>query len=256
MPESRFSTSGDVSSSVDEQSASCQENDTSIHRTEIGSSFDQRQDRVHPDDILATSSRGLKRKESSTEVDVAGNRLDHPVNPGNGCIPGQENLAKKPRLEEDKNPSQRLVIPLEIWHHVCLFLDPKSLGAMLRVNKALYSSLSFKSLGPTSRSSEAQGVLQPLSANTIWSLVRKSCFPGMPRPLTNMTELDMWKLIGQTNCQKCGKPDQLPVTNLPPWERGPGNCGVRIYWPFTLRACSQCFLEYTKKVRRPLAFQT
>ncbi|EED15957.1 conserved hypothetical protein [Talaromyces stipitatus ATCC 10500] len=191
---------------------------------------------------------GRKRKEYPSEGDDVGD--DRSEQPPRSVGQDGSGRTKKPKLEYGNPASHRLPLPMEIWQYIFLFLDPKTLGSFLRVNKNFYSFLTSKAGGQTENSASTQGILKPMSANSIWSSVRKSFYPGMPRPLANMTELDMWRLIGTTVCQDCGKNDQnneLPTANLPPWEKGPGTNGVRIFWPFGIRTCSKCFLERTKK---------
>lgn len=238
------------------ESLSHQDNDT-ILQTTCPDSTESRQDVGYPHDDSIATVPGRKRKQSSSQGDHLGDSSSAEPsskdNPGHIHI-GHDNSGrtKKPRLDNDGTASKRSLLPMEIWHYIFSFLDPKSLGALLRVNKAFYSFLASKQPGPADNSSSAHGILKPLVANSIWSSARKSFYSGMPRPLANMTELDMWKLIGTIACQYCGKnglSNQLPATNVSPWERGPGTNGVRIFWPFGIRTCSQCLLEHTKKVR-------
>jgi hypothetical protein len=241
------------------ESLSHQDNDT-INQTKMPclDSAESRQDEGHPHDDSTEPVVGRKRKQYPSTGDyIDDNPSDGPSSketPDGYTHTGYDNPGriKKARLDDDKSASDKSLLPMEIWHYIFSFLDPKSLGALLRVKKAFHSFLVSRQVGPAENSSSGHGILKPLSANFIWASARKSYFSGMPRPLANMTELDMWKLIGTTTCQYCGKNDltnQLPATNVPPWERGPGTNGVRIFWPFGIRTCSKCFLEHTKKVR-------
>ncbi|KAI7972276.1 hypothetical protein EIK77_003700 [Talaromyces pinophilus] len=241
------------------ESLSHQDNDT-INQTKMPclDSAESRQDEGHPHDDSTEPVVGRKRKQYPSTGDyIDDNPSDGPSSketPDGYTHTGYDNPGriKKAKLDDDKSASDKSLLPMEIWHYIFSFLDPKSLGALLRVKKAFHSFLVSRQVGPAENSSSGHGILKPLSANFIWASARKSYFSGMPRPLANMTELDMWKLIGTTTCQYCGKNDltnQLPATNVPPWERGPGTNGVRIFWPFGIRTCSKCFLEHTKKVR-------
>ncbi|OKL58509.1 hypothetical protein UA08_06267 [Talaromyces atroroseus] len=213
---------------------------------------------------------GRKRKHYSSEEQQVGNRrVMIPVRGGNDDDDGggggddddnddiadlhytqsSPGRAKKPRLGHDKPASDRSqLLPMEIWHYIFSFLDPKALGVLLRVSRTFHGFLT-KDRDPLDSSASAKGVLKPVSSNFIWSSARKLFHPGMPRPLANMTELDMWRLIRATNCEVCGKNDSSPPspTSSSAWERGPGINGVRIFWPFGIRACCQCFLTLTKK---------
>lgn len=253
------STTGATASHL--ESLSHQDNDTTSQTKTPGlEPIDSTQDDSHSHDDSAEFVPGRKRKQSPStgdNIDVYPSNEPFPKgNPDGYKFIDCDNLEriKRPRLDHDKANSDKSLLPMEIWHHIFSILDPKTLGALLRVNKSFNSFLASGQTGPTEKSSSACGILRPVSADYIWASARKSCYPGMPRPLANMTELDMWKLIGATTCQSCGKKDlntQLPATNVQPWERGPGTNGVRIFWPFRIRTCSKCFLEKTQKVRLP-----
>ncbi|KAL2005251.1 hypothetical protein VTN00DRAFT_2461 [Thermoascus crustaceus] len=141
----------------------------------------------------------------------------------------------------------RSKLPKEVWHHIFTFLPPVTLGTLLRVNKAFNFYLTpseTKSLDSPGTS----GLLKSQCPNSIWSASRKLFHPGMPRPLENMTELDMWKLVRGGNCQFCGKAGNLSLfSESSPWEAGPGQNGVRIVWPFGIRSCGECLTERTEK---------
>jgi hypothetical protein len=93
------------------------------------------------------------------------------------------------------------------------------------------------------------GVLKYVHPNSIWATSRKIFHPGMPRPLSSMTELDMWKLVAGTACQFCNKrASSLLPDSAPTWESGPGEDGVRVIWPFRVRACGECLLAHCEKV--------
>lgn len=175
-------------------------------------------------------------------------------------VPSNSARPKRPRLENNLNASDRSLLPMEIWHHIFSFLDPKNLGVLLRVNRTFHSFLTSKEHDPLDASSfsssSAHGVLKAVSPNAIWSYARKTFCPGMPRPLASMTEVDMWRLICTVSCEYCGKRDSAihpSATSSPAWERGPGINGVRIFWPFGIRTCSQCFRKETKKVRQSIS---
>lgn len=244
------------------ESLSHQDNDTIIQtKASCIDSTESMQNDAHPHDDLTEPDPGRKRKHRPSTGDyIVDNPSDEPSSkePPNGYIhigyddPGR---IKKPRLDHDVTASDKSLLPMEIWHYIFSYLDPKTLGTLLRVKKTFHSFLVSKQTVPTGNSPSTHGILKPLSANFIWASARKSYYSGMPRPLANMTELDMWQLIGLSTCQSCGKNDltnQLPTTHVSSWERGPGINGVRIFWPFGIRTCSKCFLEWTKKVSLPI----
>jgi hypothetical protein len=211
---------------------------------------------------------GRKRKHYSSEDEQVGDRrVKIPFDDGDDgddddhddgdlhYTQSNSGRPKKPRLGHNQTAFDRSqLLPMEIWHYVFSFLDPKTLGVLLRANKTFHGFLTNKDRDP-SDSSSVNGVLRPVSSNSIWSSARKLFHPGMPRPLVNMSELDMWRLIGATTCEACGKNDSANPSHSSSsaWERGPGNNGVRIFWPFGIRTCSQCFLTLTKKVRHRLS---
>lgn len=201
---------------------------------------------------------GRKRKHHLSEDDQVDDQCPElPLSVHHDDAHGEQQSAqrssehtKRPRLGHSTIPLDRSQLPMEIWHHIFSFLDPKTLGILLRVDRAFHSFLTSKDHDPLG-SSSVDGILRPVSSSSIWSSSRKLFHPGMPRPLANMTELDMWKLIGTTSCEACGKNNLTNPTPTAPstLEKGPGFDGVRIFWPFAIRTCLQCFLKYTKKVR-------
>jgi hypothetical protein len=143
---------------------------------------------------------------------------------------------KRPRLEADCRkpgslhvPSGKSKLPMEIWRHIFSFLSPISLANLLHVNKQFRSYLE-QSLG------------------SIWSTSRKTVFPGMPRPLEAMSELDMWKLVRSSSCQFCGRNSLVASSRHPsPWESGPGPDGIRTFWIFGIRSCANCLVSRAQK---------
>ncbi|EEH43721.2 uncharacterized protein PADG_00010 [Paracoccidioides brasiliensis Pb18] len=139
------------------------------------------------------------------------------------------------------------LLPGEVWQHIFTFLPPTSLGRVLCVNKA------FKSLLTPSESElpdfpQTSGVLKYLIPNLIWSVSRRAFYPGMPRPLSFLTELEMWRLVYGNTCQFCGKSSSSSsLTDNTIWEAGPGLGGVRIIWPFGIRACGECIKSKSEK---------
>ncbi|OAX80779.1 hypothetical protein ACJ72_04881 [Emergomyces africanus] len=139
------------------------------------------------------------------------------------------------------------MLPGEIWQHIFTFLPPASLGRVLCANKT-FRSLLTPSDAEASIFPQTSGLLKYLNPNSIWSVSRRAFHPGMPRPLSCLTELEMWKLIYGSNCQFCGKTSSCsPPADSAPWEAGPGPDGVRIIWPFGIRSCGECIKIKSEK---------
>ncbi|KNG44669.1 f-box domain-containing protein [Stemphylium lycopersici] len=63
-----------------------------------------------------------------------------------------------------------------------------------------------------------------------------------PKPLPGFSELQMWQLAWSRTCQFCNKLDShTPGDRI--WQKGPGHAGVRVIWPFAIRACGPCLLQ-------------
>lgn len=146
-------------------------------------------------------------------------------------------------------PLDDLKLPGEIWQHIFTFLPPASLGRVLQVNR-FFRDLLTADLSELSAKSTTQGLLKYVHSNHIWSLSRKIYHPGMPRPLATLSELDMWRLIRGTACQFCSKAGFISSPDRSIWEAGPGSNGVRIIWPFAVRACGECLQHNCDKVSR------
>lgn len=163
-------------------------------------------------------------------------------------LPKRPRMNASPACPRSSIPTDRSKLPLEIWHHIFTFLPPFTLGRLLRVNKVFNASLTPKEDDcpvPTT----SQGVLKTRTPAAIWIKSRNNTFPNVPRPLNNMSELEMWRLIGAAFCQFCKKrPDAGASSDKPASEKGPSFDGVRIIWPFAIRTCVDCFLSKTQKV--------
>ncbi|KKZ62967.1 hypothetical protein EMCG_02678 [[Emmonsia] crescens] len=138
------------------------------------------------------------------------------------------------------------ILPGEVWQHIFTFLPPTSLGRILCVNKTFRSLLTPSEALPDFP--QTSGLLKYLNPNSIWSVSRRAFHPGMPRPMSFLTELEMWKLIYGSNCQFCGKPSSSSSSiDSTIWEAGPGLDGVRIIWPFGIRSCGECIQVKSEK---------
>lgn len=139
-------------------------------------------------------------------------------------------------------------LPGELWQHIFTFLPPESLGCLLRVNHAFRFLLTADDKEILSRSAN-EGVLKYQSPNSIWSISRKYFHPGMPRPLFNLNELEMWQLARGTVCQFCGKSGSLASSTDPSPSDKNQPADIRIVWPFGVRSCGECLEQKTEKVR-------
>lgn len=144
--------------------------------------------------------------------------------------------------------SDKSSFPGELWQHIFTFLPPESLGSLLLVNRAFNFLLTADDEQILARS-PSEGVLKYQSVNPIWSISRKSFHPGMPRPLFNMKELEMWQLVRGSICQFCGKSGSLASsTDLPLVDKNQPT-DVTVVWPFGVRSCGECLKQKTEKVR-------
>lgn len=140
-------------------------------------------------------------------------------------------------------------LPTEVWQHIFTFLPPKMLGRLLSVNKHFNSLLS-----PLSDSSCDTGLslvtssLPILRPEVIWQLSRRRFWPTMPAPLRGHTELQMWQLACQSECQFHSRADQLLSSINSPSNSGHKHTATRPIWSFSLRSCVSCLAERTIKV--------
>ncbi|KZF23833.1 hypothetical protein L228DRAFT_124952 [Xylona heveae TC161] len=144
-------------------------------------------------------------------------------------------------------PYDRSQLPGEIWQHIFTLLPPVTLGRMLRVNKTLRSYLVPEL--HTEPSSVTPGLLEWQRSDAIWASSRKLFHPGLPRPLRQLSEVEMWRLLLGSRCQFCAQ-SKTPCsydTAQDPWTVGPGSDGVRVIWPFGVRSCSSCFQLRSEK---------
>lgn len=132
-------------------------------------------------------------------------------------------------------------LPPEIWQHVFTFVPPTFLGRLFRVNSTFKGLLSPGMTFPQIQTHD-QTIVSLQSQDHIWSVSRRTFFPGMPRPMFSMSEMDMWKLLQSRSCQFCGKKaiKDLSSSSSSPWSSGPGPDNVRVIWPFAVRSCGPC----------------
>ncbi|KAK0956256.1 hypothetical protein LTR91_022453 [Friedmanniomyces endolithicus] len=166
--------------------------------------------------------------------------------PSNGM---QGNATKKSRLSltpspviQTVSPAERL--PTELWQRIFLRLSPATLSRCLRVSKTFQTYLTQTKARPAAKKDQKK--VRILDSSVIWTEARKNHFMNMPRPLSDHTEWSMLQLIGGSTCQFCRRPP-VPAPATSPFNSGPGPDGVRIIWPFGVRACGQCWERNTLK---------
>ncbi|EXJ86947.1 hypothetical protein A1O3_03901 [Capronia epimyces CBS 606.96] len=132
-------------------------------------------------------------------------------------------------------------LSIEILQHIFTFVDPISLGRLIRVNR------SFRSLiDPAVSLPQASGQVKHLtirSQDLIWTISRKTFIQGFPKPMNAMNEIEMWRLALGRRCQYCNRKARQGEPSLPrlsPWNAGPGMENVRTIWPFRVRCCGKC----------------
>ena len=174
-----------------------------------------------------------KRPRISTPTDD----LFHALEPGNPTFRG--------------NCRTLADLPPQILQHIFTFIGPIALGRLICVNGLFRSLLDPACALPQRPVSGQPGRLALRTQNSIWSASRKAFFPGFLRPMENMTEMEMWRLIRGSSCQFCGKKATEPVSfsTSDLWQAGPGLDNVRPIWPFRTRLCGRCLEPRLIKVR-------
>ena len=155
----------------------------------------------------------------------------------------------QPAAAEQSLPSDRSRLPGEMWQSIFTYVPPSSLGRLMRVNKTFYALLTPNSPLPAPQVASG-GHLRLIQQENLWSLSRRTFFPGMPRPLFSQSELGAWRLIRGRSCEFCAKRNTGTVspTLTSPWAAGPGNDHVRVIWPFAVRSCGSCLRARLQKV--------
>ena len=179
---------------------------------------------------------------------------DHPINP----------TIKKSRLDasdETVQPTEtrtnlasgETVLPPVVLQHAFSFLDPISISRLMSVSRLFNVLLDPRKPLPVSSTT---GRLRLRNQNDIWSISRRAFLSAFPRPMDDMTEPDMWKLIRGISCQFCGRKPKgkAPLLANSPWSSGPGPEGVRAIWPFRVRACGSCLESRLVKVKFPMPY--
>lgn len=188
-----------------------------------------------PESVQPAKVAGAKRKLS----DNAG--LPHATGP----LQAVEDLAKKRKLSEPGAPGLTgpwtAGLPVEAWQQVFHSLPPALLSRCLRVCRNFHGYLT-----KTAAVSVPKGHtrLHVVDSEAIWTHARKIFFPNLPRPLSRLTELEMLQLVSGKTCQFCFRMP-VPSPANTPFNCGPGPDGLRVIWPFGIRACGRCIENNT-----------
>ena len=205
-------------------------------------------------EVSTTSVGGqTPRKSSNSQIDSVLPRS--PVASVNRSLKDDASSTFHAAKLVGKSPSSSVLVsslPPEIWQNVFCFVPPVFLGRLLRVNHAFKSLLIPSVPVKTSNQESKSGAAKFQSADAIWAASRKRFCPGLPRPLRGLHELEMWRLLRGSNCQKCGKQAILLTSSSAanPFQCGPGETGVRVVWPFRIRCCGACLRAHSEKVGR------
>lgn len=187
-----------------------------------------------------------KRRHSGSAHDTPNGQLEHEflhevrkrVKPDSDSEPYR---TPEGRLCRDKS-----LLPAEIWHHIFTFCHPRVLGRLLQVNKSFHTYIDPSR--PSSITPVAASALQILQPDAIWRASRLLFRHGMPGPLIGKSELDMWRMVCNTSCQFCRKPQAISPAPSDPWHAGPGQSGVVRIWAFGIRTCGSCLEAKSTKV--------
>ena len=209
------------------------------------------------EDPISSSDMPKKRKSPAFHkvIDCDASAVQAPSSPQAKTFMENSSRTERPRangcvigIETDLSCISS-TLPAALWQHILCHVPPVFLGRMLSVNHAFNTYLTpgknEEDLTPLPNST-----VQPLKSEAIWAISRRKFYPGIPRPIQGLKELDMWKLLKGTKCQICGKVKiDLSIANPQgPWESGPGDTGIRAVWPFGIRCCGPCLQEHTQKV--------
>jgi hypothetical protein len=152
---------------------------------------------------------------------------------------GHEALPKRRTLQD---------LPEEILQHIFTFVHPVILGRLTCVNRYFRSLLDPSLPLPQGSSQVKRLALQ--SQDALWATSRKRFLQGFPRPMDEMTELQMWRLVRGRSCQFCKRifEAEAPSQSRLPWNAGPGLHSLRTIWPFRVRSCGRCLEDRVVKV--------
>lgn len=156
---------------------------------------------------------------------------------------------KRIKTGQNRLPSDRSQLPAEIWHHIFIFSLPRVLGRLLQVNKTFRGYLDPSYSTPSSVLTPLpRSVVRIQSPEAIWQSSRRLFRSGMPSPLHDHSELEMWKLACTRRCQFCDRKGQVITKSTDKWHPGPNENGVIPVWPFGIRSCGVCLQTNSIKV--------
>lgn len=213
-------------------------------------SDDDSEDGSHTAPIIVTQQQTIiaddpsdmskKRKLPSDEEDIPFKDSSHIV---------RTDDHKRIKTGESRLPSDRSQLPAEIWQHIFLFTVPRVLGRLLQVNKKFRGCLDSSYPTPSSvLAPSSRSVLRVQSPEAIWQTSRRLFRLGMPSPLQDRSELEMWKLACGQRCQFCDRKGQIIAKPMDKWHPGPGENGVTPVWPFGILSCGSCLQNNSIKV--------
>lgn len=138
-------------------------------------------------------------------------------------------------------------LPPAVWQHVFLFCSLADLGRLMQVNRSFLSYLT--GVHNVSSFQPDHGCLRLLKFESVWASARNALSPRPPKPLPGLSELQIWQLAWSRRCQFCNElSSHTPGDKV--WQKGPGAGGVRVIWPFGVRACGPCLMERCQTVSR------
>ena len=153
-----------------------------------------------------------------------------------------------------KVPSNLSELPSELLQHIFTFVPPLFLGRLLRVNQRINALLDPSKVLPQLRHN-LNSSLSLQDQDHVWLVARKRFHQGMPRPLSSVSELELWRLLLSSSCQFCAKKATTdPPSSSNPWNAGPGPESIRIIWPFAVTSCGSCLSTHLVKVTCGRAF--
>lgn len=136
-------------------------------------------------------------------------------------------------------------LPPAVWQHTFSFCSLADLGRLIQVNRPFHSYL--VDVSNVSLSEPEHGCVHLLKPEALWASARNAYNSNAPKPLSGLTELQMWQLVWPKRCQFCNKPDSsVPREKI--WQQGPGEAGVRTIWPFGIRTCGPCLMQHCQTV--------
>ena len=198
---------------------------------------------------------------SSTDFYESDGKPDTPLRDGsdahNEGSPAKRKAESQPVIQEKRRkidspapPATNHINPCAglspaLWQHIFLFCSVQELGRLLQVNRSFRSYLS--DVRHVSHMKPASGFVRLLKSESIWASARNRHPIKAPKPLPGFSEVQMWQLVWNKHCQFCGKENTYtPGEKI--WQKGPGQTGVRIIWPFSIRSCGPCLLQRCQTV--------